>query len=100
MRRHYYERLEVMGADVVAVFDPMEKDGLERAVRHLGKVGRGRMVWLCAKTTAKVANYKWAVNSLLTWEQVDGKSEDEIWRMLDNYTDKHIEAVVRTKSGY
>ena len=99
MRRHIYERLEVTG-ELTAVFDPGAADGLDRAVEHLGRVGKGKLVWLRAMTNVKVANYRWAVNALLTFEQVDGKTNDEIWRMFDAYTDKHIETVLRTKVSY
>lgn len=27
---------------------------------------------------------------LLTWEQIAGRSEAEIWAMFDQYTDRHI----------
>ena len=100
MRRHYYERLEVTGAEMVAAFDPRAKDGLERAVEHLGKVGRGKFVWLRAVTNVKIANYRWPVNSLLSWEQVEGKSEEEIWRLFDSYTDKSIDAMMRSRTQY
>lgn len=100
MRRHFYERLEVTGTDLIATFDPSAKDGLGRAVKHLEEVGRGKFVWLRAMTKVKVANYRWPVNSLLSWEQVEGKTEDEIWRLLDSYTDKHIEAIVRSRTQY
>lgn len=58
------------------------------------------MVWLMAVTKVKVGTYRWPVNSLLTYEQVEGKSDEEIWKMFDHYTDKHIEAVLHTKVSY
>lgn len=58
------------------------------------------MVWLMAVTKVKVGNYRWPVNSLLTYEQVVGKTDEEIWKLFDHYTDKHIEAVVRSKVSY
>lgn len=100
MRRHYYERLEITGTELVAAFDPAAKDGLVRAVEHLGKVGRGKFVWLRAVTNVKIANYRWPVNALLSWEQVEGKTEDEIWQLFDNYTDQHIAAVVQSRRTY
>jgi hypothetical protein len=99
MLRHIYDRLEVTG-DLTAVFDPKAADGLEKAIDHLGTVHQGKLVWLMAVTKVKVGSYRWAVNSLLTYEQVAGKTNEEIWKMFDNYTDKHIEAVVRAKVSY
>lgn len=135
MRRHYYERLEVTGTELVAAFDPRAKDGLVRAVEHLGKVATGReqptlsadhpaaeasapllktggenghrssdrrgvWVWLRAVTHVKIANYRWPVNALLSWEQVEGKTEEEIWRLFDSYTDKNIDAMMRSRTQY
>ena len=99
MLRHIYDRLEVTG-ELTAVFDPKAADGLDKAVEHLGQVGKGKLVWLRAVTNVKVANYRWPVNALLTYDQVDGKTNEEIWRMFDAYTDKHIETVVRAKASY
>ena len=125
MLRHIYDRLEVTG-ELTAVFDPKAADGLDKAVEHLRRLHhpvsetlppllrqegsqeaihpqtwRGaNMTWLRAVTNVKVANYRWAVNALLTYDQVDGKTNEEIWRMFDAYTDKHIETVVRAKASY
>lgn len=99
MQRHIYDRLEVTG-DLVAVFDPKAADGLEKAIEHLGAVKNGKLVWLMAVTKVKVGNYRWPVNALLTYEQVSGKTNDEIWKMFDGYTDKHIESVMRAKVSY
>jgi hypothetical protein len=99
MRRHIYDRLEVTG-DLVAAFDPKAADGLEKAVDHLGAVSKGKLVWLMAVTKVKVGNYRWPVNSLLTYEQVRDKSSDEIWKMFDVYTDKHIESVLRARVSF
>ncbi len=99
MLRHIYDRLEVTG-DLTAVFDPKAADGLQKAVEHLATVHKGKLVWLMAVTRVKVGNSRWPVNSLLTYEQVAGKSNEEIWKMFDHYTDKHIEAVLRSKVSY
>ena len=96
MLRHIYDRLEVTG-DLTAVFDPRAADGLEKAVEHLRQVRNGKMVWLRAATTAKAGSYRLQVNSFLTYDEINGKTEAEIWRMFDLNTDKYIETVIRAK---
>ena len=96
MLRHIYDRLEVTG-DLTAVFVPRAADGLEKAVEHLRQVRNGKMVWLRAATTAKAGSYRLQVNSFLTYDEVSGKTEAEIWRMFDLNTDKYIETVIRAK---
>lgn len=99
MVRHVYDRLEVTG-DATAVFDPSDADALRRAVEHLRAVADGRLVWLMAVTRVKIGRSRWPVNALLTCQQIAGKSDDEIWRMFDHYTDKHIESVICGQRAY
>ena len=99
MLRHIYDRLEVTG-DLTAVFDPRAADGLEKAVEHLRQMKNGKMVWLRAATTAKAGSYRLQVNSFLTYDEINGKTEAEIWRMFDLNTDKYIETVIRAKVNY
>ena len=93
MRRHVYDRLAVTG-ELTRVFDAGGgEDALGRAVRHLDEVREGRLVWLMAASKVRVGRTRMQVNALLTWEQIAGRSEGEIWAMFDQYTDKHIESL-------
>ena len=99
MRRHVYDRLEVTG-ELTRVFDAGGEDALGRAVRHLDEVREGRLVWLMAVSKVRVGRTRLQVNALLTWEQVAGRSDAEIWAMFDQYTDKHIESMRRGVRQY
>ena len=99
MGRHVYDRLEVTG-ELHRVFDAGGDRALERAVEHLDSVREGRLVWLMAVSKVKVGRTRLQVNALLTWEQIAGRSEGEIWAMFDQYTDKHIESLRRGVRQY
>ena len=58
------------------------------------------MVWLRAATTAKAGSYRLEVNSFLTCDEINGKTEVEMWRMFNLNTDKYIENVVRVMVRY
>ena len=99
MRRHVYDRLEVTG-ELHQVFEAGGDHALEQAVEHLDAVREGRLVWLMAVSKVKVGRTRLQVNALLTWEQIAGRSEAEIWAMFDQYTDKHIESLRRGVRQY
>lgn len=94
MRRHVYDRLEVTG-ELTRVFDAGGEDALGRAVRQPDEVREGRLVWLTAVSKLRVGRTRMQVNALLTWEQVAGRSDAEIWAMFDQYTDEHIQSTRR-----
>lgn len=99
MRRYDYERLEVTGNPSV-FFDPTAPDALQKAVEYLEEKGAGRFVWLRAMAAIKAKGDTWETNALLTWDEVRGRSADEIWQMLDRHTENNLEAVVKARTRY
>jgi hypothetical protein len=99
MRRYSYERLEVTGNPSV-FFDPKAPNALEKAVEYLEEAGAGRMVWLRAMAAIKAKGDTWETNALLTWDEVRGRTADEIWQMLDEHTENNLDAVVRSRIRY
>lgn len=99
MERFRYERLEVVG-DEVAEFDPVDEAALALAVERLGQVAPGKLAWLRASLTLALGPTHVPVSSLLTYAQVQNKTETEIWQMLDANTEKHIETVKKSRRSF
>jgi nanoRNase/pAp phosphatase (c-di-AMP/oligoRNAs hydrolase) len=99
MTQIQYERIEVIG-EQQATFDLTDARALALAVEHLAKTEPGKLAWLSVSTTLTLGTLRSTIVSLLTYDQLQDKTEAEIWKMLDANTRKNIETVKRSRRNF